>query len=212
LRGKSPPFSLRRFFSPILCEPLPQRTPDRERPAPLQVSWVYSPRPHCTLQNGAIRHANPIDVDSRTTWLYGLAHKADQPVAERKAAKWNTIGLRSTHEEQIENQNTTAEDAERWNPGEIDWLAYAIAAIGGCGKPGSDEKFLHRNARELGITHQKVIAILEHGVSHLTSNQVIDISKRTYIPMSMFRLGPPPPEQDPTARVLGAALIEGAKS
>jgi hypothetical protein len=106
----------------------------------------------------------------------------------------------------------TAEEAERRNPGEIDWLAYAIAEIGRCGKPGSDEKFIHTAARELGMTHQKVIAILEHGAGNLTFSQVSDIAKRAGIPMNMLRVGPIPPEQDPTARVLGAALIEATKS
>jgi hypothetical protein len=102
----------------------------------------------------------------------------------------------------------SAEDAERQNPGEIDWLALAIADIGGCGKPGSDKKFLHRTAHALGMTHQKVIAILEHGVGHLTFSQVIDIANRARVPMNLLRVGPPDGKH-PMARALGAALIEG---
>jgi hypothetical protein len=69
---------------------------------------------------------------------------------------------------------------------ELDWLALAIGDIG-----GADGDMIRIAARELGITRQKVVSILEHGAGSLTFSQVADLSRRARIPMELFRMGPP---------------------
>jgi hypothetical protein len=70
---------------------------------------------------------------------------------------------------------------------ELDWLALAIGEIGGA----DSDMMIRIAARELRITRQKVVSILEHGVGSLTFSQVADLSRRARIPMELFRMGPP---------------------
>jgi hypothetical protein len=86
-------------------------------------------------------------------------------------------------------------DAERRHPGKCDWLAAAIARIGKCGKPGiRGIDVTHVAAAELGMSWQKVIAILEHGAGILMFMQVADLAERAEIPIELLRVGALPSE------------------
>jgi hypothetical protein len=62
----------------------------------------------------------------------------------------------------------------------MDFLIYAFSRIGGSAEAA---------ARELGITVRKVYSILDRGVGHLPYRQVLDISKRSAIPVTLLRIG-----------------------
>jgi hypothetical protein len=66
------------------------------------------------------------------------------------------------------------------NPNGIDLLILALGRIGGKGGAA-------RAASELGITVRKVYSILQRGVGHLPFRQVVDISKRSGIPVHLLR-------------------------
>jgi hypothetical protein len=75
-------------------------------------------------------------------------------------------------------------------PFKMDWLAYAIGVMGD--KPGAGENTVQAAARELGVTRQKIISVLERGAGKLVYSQVLDLANRAGISVSLLRVGPAP--------------------